>query len=56
LKKNNTILFIESNGENILLLSYIITFIIIEINAHLPLGLNIFLFGNIYRYKDNTHI
>jgi len=22
----------------------------------LSFGLNIFLFGNIYRYKDNTHI
>ena len=23
---------------------------------HVIIGLNIFVFGNIYRYKDNTHI
>jgi len=35
---------------------YIHTCNIITVYTLIYLGLNIFLFGNIYRYKDNTHI
>jgi len=33
-----------------------VTFLAFKCVNDYTFGLNIFLFGNIYRYKDNTHI